>query len=252
MEQTFIQECVRAESWSSTCSDILRSQASQIWLQNGVKTIFQDEIPNRNLANPVPEKIARIIPDCYAAPLACQSALQYSCANSSAERGEAGNLCACFLPNIGPYQNCFCSGSVPNLDQGPCYSQICRITNLDLTLTDASGGNVNLSQTCGSQNMLVRNNCKVNGVRLFAEGSSIGNLGISQYCLTQSQNDTFSTNNNQDPTNKPEESLSPIWYLIALTILIIFLCLIFAIFYLIANNVPDEIIQVVNNYDKNT
>lgn len=194
--QRFYNECVKVGTgWSEYCSATYRENADQVWLQDYILQIFQSSVPDQNLSNPVSNKLVAITPDCLSEPLGCQTALNWACANSSAEAyntnsgyqsGIANVLCGCFaLPSQRSWlTNCYCQGSVANLSQPLCLANICQIDNVALTLMNSRAGDITLQQACGGYNLQARSNCTIENINIYVEDSSIGSVLLQQQCLT--------------------------------------------------------------------
>jgi len=196
----FYQNCVRTNTWTGECSALLQANADQLWLQQAVAEIFIAEVPQRNLANPVVNKLVAMTPDCLISPQACQGGLNWACLNSSAEvnskygynRGAASRLCGCFSSTTKDkawQTNCYCNSAaglaVTNLSQPLCLANICAIDNVMVTLNNSStAGNINLQQACGGYNLQARVACDIDGVNIYVDNSSIGSVLLQQQCLT--------------------------------------------------------------------
>lgn len=249
-EQKFTQECINNNTWSTTCSALLRTYASQDWLQSSVEYIFKQQVPARDLSNPLPNKLAYMLPDCLISPEACQLGLFWSCArttlssgsNSGSRKANANTYCSCFLPSVQPYLECTCFGNVPNLSQPACLNQICQINNVNIDLINSNAENISLSQLCGGQNLQTRTNCQVNNTTLFVDGSKVGNYTISQQCLVE--------NNTVKTATTSANSNNILWGILLLFIILIFACLMLAILYLMKNDVP--IVQYEFTNDSNS
>jgi len=239
-QQIFYNECVIGNTWSQRCSSLLRANADQQWLQTYVYDIFKQQVPYQNLANPVPNKIVGLTPDCLFSPEACQQGLNWSCANSTAESynkyngftaGIANRLCGCFsLPAGKSWQtNCYCQNSVPNLSQPLCLAHICQIDNVSVTLINSQSGDINLQQACGGYNLQTRSFCDISNINIYVEDSSIGSVILQQQCLTSPPNiitlngDTQIVNQTGVTTSQQEQQdtiARPSWLITVLVIIL--------------------------------
>jgi hypothetical protein len=267
-ELTFYNNCVKpGTGWSPQCSALLAANASQQWLQDDVYEIFKQFVPQQNLANPVANKLVAMTPDCLLSPQACQSGLNWACANSQAERynksngytsGAANRLCGCFsLPSSRAWQtNCYCQGSVPNLTQPLCLANICQIDNVSLTLINSQSGDVNLQQACGGYNLEARVTCEIANANIYVEDSSIGSLLLQQQCLTSPPN-TITLNGQAEyinetgavpVTDSENEVTRPSWLIIVfIIIMIIFIILSILSIIFFIRDIPVYRFVIVNN-----
>jgi len=239
-QELFKEECVPIDrDWTPTCSLILQRNANSEWLQTDVDKIFEEEIGDERISDPLPRKISSLTADCINSPIACQTALLRNCSKTYLPaniqyKGGAGILCGCFAPTSSLFQSCECRESVKNFNIPPCFGTFCRVNNIRLLLYNSSIGDLNILQQCGSNDFFSESYCSINDVTLVANGSSISSLSLTQKCFGREASGTNEENllrtEGERFFEEEEQSIpSSLWY-----ILLLFIFFLFFFFYLLS------------------
>lgn len=228
-QEWFINNCQNRESlWTPECSIILRRNATETWLRNSVYKIFQDEVPNQRLTDPLPRKISSLSGDCLLTPYACQWGLNYACAQTSLSLNPGSGvntLCGCFAPSSSSQQACDCRSSVTNFSISPCFGTYCTINNIYLSLYNSDIGDIRIFQQCGSNSFTAQSNCLIDTVSLVANGSEVSNISLEQECFGRGSVNNSSNVTNVNNNNRFIQSTiipSQTWFYLLLLIFILF------------------------------